>query len=67
MANEMLYLKWLTATEVSHPVLRNVILSNGLVHPHGKLDTWYEVGLNIGLYNRSVKEMLYTYKTLCLT
>jgi hypothetical protein len=58
----MLYMKWLTATEASDPILRNAILSNGLINPHGKLDTWHEVDLNIELYNLSLKEMLYAHK-----
>lgn len=61
-ANEMLYLKWLTATKACDPILRKAILSNGLVNPHGRLDTWHEVDLDIELYNLTLKELLYTRK-----
>jgi hypothetical protein len=59
-ANEMLYLKWLTTTKACDPVLRKAILSNGLVNPHSRLDTWHEVDLDIELYNLILKELLYT-------
>ncbi|PVH68574.1 hypothetical protein DL98DRAFT_630187 [Cadophora sp. DSE1049] len=39
-AFEMLYLKRLTSTKACDKELRRAILSNSLVNPHGRRDTW---------------------------
>jgi hypothetical protein len=66
-ANEMLYLKWLLQTNACDNVLKRAILSNGLVNPHGKPNTWQEIDLNIEHHNLVFKDLLRARKNSTFT
>ena len=62
-AFEMLYLKRLTSTKACDKELRRAILSNGLVNPHGRRDTWQEVDRSLEYLNGELKRELWARRT----
>lgn len=59
----MLFLKRLTSTKACDSVLRRAILSNSLVNPHGRRDTWQEVDRSLEYLNLELKRELWTRRT----
>ncbi|KAH8589082.1 hypothetical protein B0O99DRAFT_340651 [Bisporella sp. PMI_857] len=62
-AFEMLYLKRLTSTKACDKELRLAILSNRLVNPHGRRDTWQEVDRSLEYLNLELKRELWARRT----
>jgi hypothetical protein len=62
-AFEMLYLKRLTSTKACDKELRRAILSNSLVNPHGRRDTWQEVDRSLEYLNLELKRELWARRT----
>jgi len=62
-AFEMLYLKRLISTKACDKELRRAILSNGLVNPHGRRDTWQEVDRSLEYLNLELKRELWARRT----
>jgi hypothetical protein len=62
-AFEMLYLKRLTSTKACDKELRRAILSNSLVNPHGRPDTWQEVDRSLEYLNLELKRELWARRT----
>lgn len=62
-AFEMLFLKRLTCTKACDSVLRRAILSNSLVNPHGRRDTWQEVDRSLEYLNLELKRELWARRT----
>ncbi|PVH69826.1 hypothetical protein DL98DRAFT_622048 [Cadophora sp. DSE1049] len=54
----MLYLKQLTSTKAYDEELRRAILSNSLVNPHSRRDTWQEVDRSLEYLNLELKREL---------
>jgi hypothetical protein len=62
-AFEMLYLKRLTSTKACDKELRLAILSNSLVNPHGRRDSWQEVDRSLEYLNLELKRELWARRT----
>ncbi|KAJ4189476.1 hypothetical protein NW759_016766 [Fusarium solani] len=62
-AFEMLYLKRLIRTKACDQELRRAILSNSLVNPHGRQDTWQEVDRSLEYLNLELKRELWARRT----
>jgi hypothetical protein len=62
-AFEMLYLKRLTSTKACDKELQRAILSNSLVNPHGRRDTWQEVDRSLEYLNLELKRELWARRT----
>ncbi|RSL42675.1 hypothetical protein CEP51_016454 [Fusarium floridanum] len=62
-AFEMLYLKRLISTKACDQELRRAILSNSLVNPHGRQDTWQEVDRSLEYLNLELKRELWARRT----